>query len=333
MNTWLTSGASSVAQQTEPLIAALIALAIFFVAVVYGAAVYLIFKYRAGSPAERGSVPTSSLTLEALWIGVPLILAVSIFVWSAKIFFGLFETVPGAREIHVVGKQWMWKIYYPDGRTDVNELHLEEGVPTVLTLSSEDVVHSFYMPEMRLKMDAVPGRYTRMSFVPKKHGDYHILCAQYCGTDHSRMVGTLHVMKGAEYAEWKAHGHDMALALKGAALFHEKGCEQCHTEGGKGPNLSQIYGRYQTLADGQVVLAEENFLRSALLDPGRSILQGYPNVMPSFKDQLSEEQILELIEFIKSLPADSGTAVHQEKVSELPREQTPEGNQLYVRCG
>ncbi len=204
-------------------------------------------------------------------------------------------------EIYVVGRQWMWKIQHPEGRMEINELHVPLGRPVKLIMTSMDVIHDFYVPAFRNKQDVLPGAYTYEWFEPSKVGDYHFFCSQYWRErDHSKMTGWVHVMEPAKYAEWlNGNAGDLPRAVAGERLFSKFACATCHAS--RAPSLAGLYGSKVKLVDGAVVLADDNYLRESILSPGAKVVGNYPPIMPTFKGQLSEEQLIDLIEYIKSL--------------------------------
>lgn len=285
----------------------LVALAAFFTLLVYGTMIYFCCKYRRGRPANRADPPIYNIKLEAAWSGVPLVLALATFGWSATLFFRLYEPPADAQPIYVLGKQWMWKIYHPDGPSEINELHLLKDQPVVLYLASQDVVHDFSVPAFKVKMDAVPGRYTRMWLLPKQTGSYWIFCAQYCGTDHSLMRGKVVVMDRPEYDSWfnAESTPPTNLVARGEETFKRLGCESCHSlySEKRAPSLYNLDARSVLLDDGSTVQADENYLRESILHPAAQVVHGYPPVMPAFEGQVKEEELLGLLAYIKSLKA------------------------------
>jgi len=229
------------------------------------------------------------------------------FLWGAALFVRNGVPPAGATEIFVVGKQWMWKIQYPDGRRDINELHVPVGVPTKLTMASEDVIHDFAIPAFRIKKDVVPGHYTTLWFTATKTGRYHLYCDQYCGTSHSAMVGWVTVMEPAQYSQWLSGsgGGGKSLAATGADLYKQYACNTCH-DIGRGPSFVGLYGTSVKLSNGQTVLADDAYIRESILNPSAKIVAGYTPLMPTFQGQLGEEQILQLTAYIKSLAKTEG---------------------------
>jgi cytochrome c oxidase subunit 2 len=268
---------------------------------------YFAIKYRRRSEDERPRPIRGSLPLEVTWIVVPLIFFLSVFGWSARVYYTSVVPPADALQLYVVGKQWMWKIRHPDGQQEINDLHVPVGRPVQLILTSQDVIHSFYIPAFRIKKDAVPGAYTTIWFEAEKAGAYHIFCAEYCGTNHSHMVGTVYAMQPADYQRWlSGTGATESLAAAGERLFQRLGCANCHPR--ICPNLEGLYMKQVPLHDGRIVTADDAYLRESILDPGAKIVGGFPNIMPSFKGLIAEEGLVEILSYIKSLgsPATAG---------------------------
>ena len=296
--------ASTFAWQVDYLSFLLLALSAFFaVAVVFFLALFS-FKYRRRSEDERPRPSEDSIALEVTWSIIPLILSLAVFSLGAGAFFRMYRAPENAIDIYVVGKQWMWKIQHPEGKREINELHVPVNQPVRLTLASEDVIHSFFIPAFRTKKDVVPGRYNTMWFEATKVGEYHLFCAEYCGTQHSGMVGRVVVMEQEEFQNWLSGGvSGETMVEAGARQFQQLGCETCHKESdqGRGPKLSGIYGHLVKLTTGQEVVADEDYLRNSILDPGSQVVGGYKPIMPTFQGQLSEETLLQIISYIRSL--------------------------------
>ena len=280
------------------------------------------FRRRPGAAVPQpihGSTP-----LELLWTIIPFSIAMVIFTWGAVLFFRMARPPDNAHEVFVVGKQWMWKLQHLEGRREINELHVPIGQAVKLTMTSEDVIHSFYVPAFRMKADVVPGRYTTAWFEPTRVGEYHLFCAEYCGTEHSGMIGRIVVMEPAEYQAWlseagasgmgaagAAPGAAPAPAAAGQALFSQKACNTCHQPqgGALGPSLIGVYGHPVKLQDGSEVIADDAYLRESILNPTAKMVAGFQPVMPTFQGQLDEEQVLQLIQYIKSLKPAAGSGV------------------------
>jgi len=283
----------------------LIAVAAFFILLVAGITVYAAVRYRRRAANDVGEPMHGSLGLEIAWTAIPLIIVLVIFGWSASIFFSMASPPPAALDVYVVGKQWMWKFQHPDGHQEINELHVPVGVSVKLTMTSQDVVHDVYIPDFRLKADVVPGKYTHMWFKATKPGKYHLFCAQYCGTNHSGMVGWVIVQERADYERWLAGGagQGVTMAQAGEKLFNDLACSSCHQAGstGRGPTLIGVYGSKVALDGGASVTADEAYLRESITNPRAKIVMGYQPIMPSFQGLIGEEGMLQLLEYIKSL--------------------------------
>jgi cytochrome c oxidase subunit 2 len=237
---------------------------------------------------------------------IPLGIVMLIFGWSAKLYMTLSRPPDDAMTMYVTGKQWMWKIQHPTGQREINELHVPVGQAVKMIMTSEDVIHSFYIPAFRTKMDVLPGRYTTLWFKPTQTGQYHLFCTEYCGTKHSGMRGTVYVVDPAEYAAWLSGGRgEGSLAQQGEKLFQDLACSNCHTveagAQGRCPNLRGAFGRPVQLANGQTVLFNESYIRESVLNPDAKIHQGFQPVMPTFQGLVTEENILQIIEYIKSI--------------------------------
>lgn len=228
-----------------------------------------------------------------------------IFVWGAGLYVRMKQPARYALEIDVIGKQWMWKIQHPGGQREINELHLPLGVPVKLSMTSQDVIHSFGLPEFRIKQDVVPGSYSTQWFTPTKAGEFHLFCQEYCGMNHSAMGGKVVVMEPKAFEAWLAGVPvDDSPEARGAKLFVSYGCLHCH--GQVAPTLAGLYGRSVRLSDGTVVTADESYLRESILNPAAKLVAGYPPAMPSYRGQLSEEQVTALVAYIRSMGASRG---------------------------
>jgi cytochrome c oxidase subunit 2 len=273
--------------------------ALIFVSVVYFAARY---RARPGVPAEQieGSVP-----LELTWSIIPLLVFIVIFFWGAAVYFKGRTPPRDSTEVYVVAKQWMWKLEHAEGQREINELHVPVGRDVKLVMTSQDVIHSFFVPAFRMKQDVLPGRYTVVWFRATKPGTYHLFCAEYCGTQHSGMVGSIVVMDAAQYEAWMNGGSTGPLSATGEKIFAELGCATCHRSDtqGRGPNLQGVFGKPVLLTDGRTVVADENYIRESILDPGAKIVNGFKPVMPTFQGLVSEEQLNALVAYVKSLSA------------------------------
>ena len=275
------------------------------------AVVYFCFRYRRGSPATRERHHGTSLWLEIGWTSVTFLIFLGIFIWGAVVFFHMSKPPANAAEIHVIGKQWMWKAQHPNGRREINELHLLLGQPVKLIMTSQDVIHSYFIPVFRSKQDVLPGRYTVQWFTPTKAGTYHLFCAEYCGMDHSRMIGAVHVLEPGDYARWLAEQQPAeSIVAAGARLFTARGCSGCHAPNAavRAPLLNGIFNKPVALGTGAVVIANEQYLHDSILLPMKDITAGYAPVMPTYQGVLSEEEVMQLVAYLKSLTDEKGAA-------------------------
>ncbi|HKT89928.1 MAG TPA: cytochrome c oxidase subunit II [Candidatus Sulfotelmatobacter sp.] len=270
---------------------------LIFTAVIYFAARY---RHQRGVPAEQieGSTP-----LEITWSIIPLVVFMVIFAWGAVVYFKSRTPPRDSTEVYVVAKQWMWKIEHAEGQREINELHVPVGRDVKLIMTSQDVIHSFFVPAFRMKQDVLPGRYTVAWFRATQPGTYHLFCSQYCGTQHSGMIGSIVVMEPAAYEAWMNGGSTGPLSATGEKLFAELGCSTCHRTDtqGRGPNLQGVFGKPVLLQDGRTVTADENYIRESILDPGAKVVNGFKPVMPTFQGLVSEEQLNALVAYVKSL--------------------------------
>lgn len=301
--------ASARAASYDALFYTISALTVFFTVAVGIMILFFVTKYRAGKKVDRRGALSHSTFLEMLWTVPPLFLAIGIFAWSAKNFIEFRQTPKNATEVFVIGKQWMWHVQHMNGIRENNELHVPVGKPVKLTMISQDVIHAMYLPEMRSQFHVVPGRYTELTFTPTKTGRFKMLCAMHCGTQHSEMVGQVYVMSQAEYAKWLEKGGNRyqpdALTMKeaGKQLFTQKGCANCHTgvDNPRAPSVNGIYNTKRTMTDGAVLTANDDYLRDSIVNPWRSVSAGYDLTMPSYKGSLTEEQVLQLVTYMKGL--------------------------------
>jgi cytochrome c oxidase subunit 2 len=297
--------ASNFAPHVDNLMLFITLICLFFAVAVTVAIIIFFFKYHRKKPEDVGVPIHGNMILEAAWMIVPLILAMAMFGWGAVVYVDYRRAPQDTLDIYVIGKQWMWKAQQPNGLKEINELHVPVGKDVRLILASEDVIHDFYVPAFRVKMDVVPGHYNTMWFRPTKSGRFHFFCSQYCGTNHAIMGGWVTVMEPAEYAAWLSgtSGGQGNPVVAGEKLFTEKACATCHVGAGVGraPSLNGVYGAKVLLADGSTVTADEAYIRESILQPNAKIVAGYQPVMPTFQGQVTEEQILALTAYIKSL--------------------------------
>jgi cytochrome c oxidase subunit II len=295
--------ASTVAPAVDHLFYFLTAVSIFFSALIFLLIFYFAVKYRRRSKDEAPpkNQVINNIPLEVMWTIIPMVLVTIIYFWGAKIFVSNATPPKDAMEVFVIGKQWMWHIEHSNGKREINALHIPVGIPVKLTMTSQDVIHDFSVPAFRMKMDVVPDRYTTEWFEATKSGKYHLFCDQYCGMGHSLMAGWVYVMSQEDYQRWLNSGvTGTTMAEQGESLYHQYGCITCHGTG-KGPAFVGLYGKPVKLSDAQTVIANDAYIRESILDPSAQIVNGYPAIMPTFKGQLSEEQILQLTAYIKSL--------------------------------
>ena len=296
--------ASTMASEVDALYLYLIAITLFFSTVITALIIYFALKYRRRNPTEVPRPNAGSLKLETLWTVIPLVIAMSIFAWGASVYFKLYRPLnEDAIEIYVVGKQWMWKFQHQEGQREINELHVPVGSRVRLTMTTEDVIHSLYVPAFRIKSDVVPGRYTYAWFEATKPGRYFLFCAEYCGTNHSGMGGHVVVMEPTEYQAWLSGGASESPASQGQKLFQDLGCATCHRQDaqGRGPMLAGVFGKPQQMADGTTVVADESYIRESIVNPRARTVAGFQQIMPTYQGQVSEEQLLYLIAYIRSL--------------------------------
>src|SRR5713226_331318 len=295
--------ASTTAGSVDALFIFLVALSAMVSAAIFTAIVVFAVRYRRrrGVPAEQIE---GSTALEVTWSVIPLFIFFVIFVWGAVIYFKERTPPRGATEVYVVAKQWMWKLQHEEGQREINELHVPVGRDVKMIMTSQDVIHSFYVPAFRIKQDVLPGRYTTFWFHATKSGTYHLFCAEYCGTQHSGMIGQVVVMEPAQYEAWLGGGGAAgSLTSTGQSLFQQLGCSTCHRSDvqGRGPNLAGLFGKSVLLEDGRTVIAEENYIRESILSPGAKVVSGFKPIMPVFQGLVSEEQLNALVAYIKSL--------------------------------
>jgi cytochrome c oxidase subunit 2 len=280
-----------------------VAIAIFVTMIAFG------IRYRAGSRALRDDhAPMHAARMrnrvEVAWTLTPLALFLAAFFWAARVYVARAAAPADALELYVVAKQWMWELQHPGGQREIDEMHVPLGQPIKLVMTSQDAIHSFFVPAFRLKQDVLPGRYTEMWFTPTKAGRFHLFCAEYCGTDHSRMRGDVVVLEPPDFARWlDAHRGAPDMAARGEGLFRQFGCSGCHGENAvvHAPNLAGLFGKPVPLSDGSTVIADERYVRDSILVPAKEVAAGYAPIMPSFAGQIDDDQILDLIAYIKSL--------------------------------
>ena len=296
--------ASTIAGRVDALYFFLLGLSIFFSLLIAGSIVYFAVKYHRQRADAVGGQIAGGMVLEITWSVVPLMITMVIFVWGASVYFAMAHPPDETLNIYVVGKQWMWKFQHLDGQREINELHIPVGRPVKLITTSEDVIHDFFVPAFRTKADVIPGRYVNIWFQPTKPGRYHLFCAEYCGTRHSGMIGEIVVMEPSEYQTWLSGGApEGSLASTGAKLFADLACNTCHRPDaqGRGPVLEGLFGKTVRLQSGETVTVDEAYVRESILTPSAKITAGFQPIMPTFQGLVTEEQLLALIEYVKSL--------------------------------
>ena len=304
--------ASTFAPHVDALYIYLVTLTAFVTLGITAAIIFFAVKYRRRQEGELPRPVHGSMVLELTWTIIPLVISMTIFVWGASIFFKAYRAPKQAMEVYVVGKQWMWKFQHQTGQREINELHVPVGARVKLTMTTEDVIHSFYVPAVRIKQDVVPGRYLQTWFEATKAGKYYLFCAEYCGTNHSGMGGHVYVMEPAAYQQWLSGGSGSESAsAQGRKLFQERGCASCHQtepggQQGRGPTLYGLFGKQQEVAGGAKVTVDESYIRESILNPRAQVAAGFDDIMPTFQGQLNEEQILQLVAYIRSLQPAEG---------------------------
>jgi len=296
--------ASTAAGQVDALFFFMVAVSVFFAGLIFVLVTIFAWKYRRRTGTETPRPILGSLKLELVWTIVPLGLAMVMFAWGAWLYFHISTPPRDALEIFVVGRQWMWKLQHPEGQREINELHVPLGRSVKLTMTSEDVIHSFFVPAFRIKKDVVPGRYTTAWFEATKAGEYHLFCTQYCGTSHAEMTGKIVVMEPRAYEQWLAGGAAVeAPVLAGARLFQQFGCQACHRAdgSGRGPSVVGLIGKSVALENKQTVTADEGYIRESIINPQAKIVAGYPPIMPPFKGLIAEDGLLQIVAYIRSL--------------------------------
>jgi cytochrome c oxidase subunit 2 len=297
--------ASALSWNVDYLLLYMTVITVFFTALIFVLIVYYGLKYRA-RPGHRAVEVHAPMVLEVAWSVIPLLLCLVMFGWGTHLFVYANRPPAGSMEIYVIGKQWMWKIQHPEGKKEINELHVPVGVPVKLVMTSQDVIHDFGLPAFRLKRDVVPGQYSEEWFSADHVGEYYLFCDQYCGAQHAEMVGRVVVMEEKDYQRWLAGaGGDVSMRQSGEQLFTQYNCLSCH--GSWAPTMAGLYMSNVKLADGRTVVADDAYLRRSILDPGADIVDGYQAnstvLMPTFRGTLTEEQIDQLVEYIKGLGA------------------------------
>ena len=315
--------ASGIAPYVDALYFFLVLMTIVGTALVATLLLVFSIRYR----REKNPVATQiegSTLLEATWTIIPLAIFLLTFVWGALLYFRIYDPPANAMNIYIVGKQWMWKAEHPGGQHEIDSLHVPLGKPIQLTMISQDVFHSFSIPDFRIKREVIPGRYSTVWFEATQVGTYHIFCTQYCGTQHSGMVGEVTVMTPGDYKKWLEQSNSgQSLAQNGERLFASMGCNSCHngTAAARGPSLAGVYGSKLTLTDGRQILVDDAYLRNAILNPSEHVTAGFAPIMPTYQGQISEDGLIDLVEFIKNMQ--SNYRVQQTLVTATSGEAAP----------
>lgn len=299
--------ASANAPRADMLIGGLVAVSAATLVLVFGLMLYYVIRYRHNSPVDRGKIAERTFGFEMAWTTATLLIFFGLFIWGAVIYVQLYDPPPDALKIYVVAKQWMWKVEHAGGQREIDTLHLPVNKPIELVMTSQDVIHDFFVPAFRLKRDVLPGQYETLWFRPDEIGTYHLFCSQLCGTGHAAMIGSVVVMSDPAYASWLAqNGASETLAQQGGELFIRYGCSGCH--GGHGtvraPSLVGLYGSPVPLSDGSTVVADDRYIRDHILEPDQQVVASYAPIMPSFKGVIGEDDLLKLVAYIESLGAE-----------------------------
>jgi cytochrome c oxidase subunit 2 len=303
------TAASNIAAQWDNLYGFLIVSSAIGCAILLGGMIYFALKYKRKTEHDKTPYISHNTFLEFLWSFIPLVIFLAIFGWGWYLFHEMRTMPENGLEIHVRGKQWAWEMEYKSGVKTSNLIVAPVDKDVKLIMTSQDVLHSFYIPSFRIKQDVVPGMYTTMWFRADKMGEFHIFCAEYCGTEHSGMLGTLKVVSQADYDKWleeESQVGSLPLVKRGEKLFQVKACSSCHSNDNPsvkvGPALFKKFGTEEKIADGSTVKVDENYIRESILSPNAKIVNGFnPNIMPSFQGQLSETELAALVEYVKSL--------------------------------
>lgn len=313
---------STIAPDVDALYLFIVAVCGFVTIAISSVVIFFAIKYRRRPGNEAPQAYKPNVAIEVIWIIIPFITFMTFFAWGAVVFFESRRMPDNALDVWVTGRQWMWKMQHVGGKSEINTLHVPVNQPVRLIMTSEDVIHDFYVPEFRVHTDVLPNRYTYNWFEATKTGEYNLFCSEYCGTEHSKMIGKVIVMEREDFQNWLAGGApEGSPATEGKKLFEKFACNTCHmeTSGARGPVLVGLFGHEVKLQDGSVVVADENYIRQSILDPQSQIVAGYQPIMPTFQGQVNEAQLMQLVSYIKSLkpPETAATAsdTNQESTS------------------
>ena len=319
--------ASTFAWKVDALYFYLSGVTLFFALLISATLIFFVIRYRRRSPYEIPRPVAGSHKLETVWTIIPFVIAMTMFAWGATVYFEQYKPPENAIEVYVVGKQWMWKLQHATGQREINELHVPVGRKIKLIMTTEDVIHDFFVPAFRTKADVVPGRYQTIWFEATKPGRYHLFCAEYCGMNHSGMTGSVIVMEPREFDDWLSGNVGTTTpAAAGQQLYQTLGCASCHGasgEGGRGPSLAGVFGGTRQLQNGQSVRADEGYIRESIVNPQAKLVIGFGPIMPTFQGQVSEDQLVHLIAYIKSLQGGAQLPVTAPSPAVAPATQAP----------
>jgi len=314
MQSWIPlvpESASTFSWKVDALYFYLSGVTLFFALLISSVLIFFVIRYRRRTPYEIPRPIAGSHKLETIWTVIPFVIAMTMFAWGARVYFDQYKPPDNAIEVYVVGKQWMWKLQHATGQREINELHIPVNRKIKLIMTTEDVIHDFFVPAFRTKADVVPGRYQTLWFEATKPGRYHLFCAEYCGMNHSGMTGSVIVMEPREFDDWlSGNTGNVTPAAAGQQLYQTLGCASCHGangEGGRGPTLEGIFGNVQQLEGGGSVRVDEAYIRESITNPQAKLVAGFGPIMPTFQGQVSEDQLVQLIAYIKSLHATGQT--------------------------
>jgi cytochrome c oxidase subunit 2 len=309
MNIFMAEQAGPLARQVDGVFLFIFLIALFFFIVTQGALIYFAIRYRRKDPIEEAQTPqiTGNRTLEIIWVVIPSILLLAIFAYGYVVFRDIRTPPPGATEVKVTAKQWLYVFNYPDGKSEINKVHVQLGKPVKFIMTSPDVIHGFYLPEFRVKQDIVPGSYNYLWVEPDRTGSFDIFCTQYCGTGHSTMRATMVVLSHEDYEHWSQSEEKPGTTTpvkKGEEVVEHSGCLACHSLDGTikvGPSFKGLFGKTVILSDGKSVVADENYIKESIIDPGAKIVKGFQPVMPSFKGIMKDDDISSMIDYLKTV--------------------------------
>lgn len=304
--TFMPPAVTDISRQYDNLYAFLLWASLIACIILIGGMIFFVVKYKRKTGTDKTPYISHNTFLEFLWSFIPLVTFLGMFAWGWYVYHQMRQMPDNATEVHVFGQQWSWQFVYKSGKTSTNEFYVPVNTNVKLIMTSKDVVHSFFIPSMRIKQDVIPGTYTALWFNSEKLGDFQIFCTEYCGSAHSAMLAKMKVVSQADYEKWLQENEEgMTLAQKGQKYSNDKGCVACHSTDGSvkvGPSWKGIFGKEHEMDDGSKVVVDENYLRESILNPNAKVVKGFPKgVMPTFQGQLTEDQLNALVEFIKGL--------------------------------